>query len=175
MHVVTRPNLAQKFIWPVNSLSLIFLDRNPICSTNLPGNEAIGENDCKLDADKVKISCGIGYYGNISPKMECRNTGSNALLQSQVAKDTGSFISITFEIGELSYFSSNSHVCQLMDGVDDDTGHLVYRMENITVLSKNINLEGQIWIFFRQFRMFFRRFQMFSVLNNAIKCKIIYI
>lgn len=71
-------NIEGKLDFLLNISESSFVDSPLSCETNINPDGFIGPNSCGLQADKIQLSCGVNYHGNIHPALDWTNDGQNS-------------------------------------------------------------------------------------------------
>src|SRR6218665_3550867 len=53
-------------------------DGNPACRSDTKETRVVGPNDCNIDPEAVRLSCGATYNGNIPPILKWTRLGNSS-------------------------------------------------------------------------------------------------
>src|SRR6218665_1945158 len=115
-------------------------DSFPSCESNIRPDGFIGPNSCDLPTDKVQLSCGVDYHGNIHPALTWTRNGQNirSMALCNNSNDTRVTCSVTLD-AEIN-MNGATFLCQTTRAAQD-------QYSCVTDKAKVLCMQNYIFVF----------------------------
>ena len=122
-----------------------FPGTRPECQPNIDLDHVLVENDCRIDPDRIELTCSVEYNGNRPPTLEWRHSSSPQILPSNShSGSTGPARSILIVQPDMSLNGSH-YACSVKDLITCEGGCGCVT-KNISVMCKCFSFDWTIFI-----------------------------